>query len=105
MAARAHERLDQEREIERLRAEREWQAVYGDAEATGWRWAASMTLGVAVNYYGRHAEVWACACVGPPHCCRFRVEQAHELQRGAHIVAKLLDAAARISPRTGIARG
>ncbi len=93
-AARARARLDEQRDIERRRAEREWQAVYGDAEATGRKWAASMTLGVAVTYYGRNGEVWACACVGPPYCCRFRAEQAFELQRGAHIVAKMLEAAA-----------
>lgn len=59
-----------------------------DVERLGRAWQASMTLGQAIEL--RNAAPWACACVGPPHCCRFRGAQAAALHRGAHIVARLL---------------
>ena len=55
---------------------------------------AHMTLGEATEL--RAAAPWACACVGPPHCCRYAIDQAAALNRAAHIVARLLTDAARV---------
>jgi len=46
-----------------------------------------MTLGEATEI---RQHPWVCACAGGPNCCMFRWIVAEDLQRGAHIVAKLL---------------
>lgn len=47
-----------------------------------------MTLGDLAENLRR--EPYACACIGPPFCCVNRGVVQQELQRGAHIMAKLL---------------
>jgi len=49
---------------------------------------ARMTLADATDRL--RAEPWACACIGDPLCCRHPFEQARQLQRAAHIVARQL---------------
>jgi hypothetical protein len=88
MAARARERQAQHDNVEAAWA-REWAEIERQAIAT----RASMTLGEALELL--NAPPWACACIGPPLCCRYSFIQARALQRGAHIVAKLLAEAGR----------
>lgn len=54
---------------------------------------AGMTLGQAMDRLHVEQE-WACACMGGPLCCIKVYRRAEALQRGAHIVAKLLTDAA-----------
>lgn len=55
---------------------------------------ATMTLGALA--YNLRAGPSACACIGPPFCCINRGVVQRELQRSAHIVARLLlDAASK----------
>lgn len=49
---------------------------------------AGMTLGEALDLL--RTPPWACACIGRPGCCIDRYAQAHALQRGAHITARLI---------------
>jgi hypothetical protein len=57
--------------------------------ATPGRPLSDMRLGEAIAELHRGAV--ACACIGGAWCCIRRAEQARALQRGAHIVARLLD--------------
>lgn len=50
-----------------------------------------MTLGEAQTYWD--APPHACACIGGVECCAARYPVANDLKRGAHIVAKLMQAA------------
>jgi hypothetical protein len=57
-----------------------------------------VTLGEALDLL---RSSWACACIGPAPgastCpCRLAVAEARELQRGAHIVARLLSDAGKV---------
>lgn len=85
MAQRAAERARRADTIE-------WAAIERRLEAQGWQSVAGMKLGDAVDdlrWLDKNGPI-GCACVGPPACCRFAYRQAQALQRGAHIVAKLL---------------
>lgn len=60
-----------------------------------------MTLAQAttVRWFWRSPEAagMACACVGPPWCCRLAAERADDLNRAAHIaVRQIADLAARM---------
>ena len=46
-----------------------------------------MTLGEAMRLL--RTPPWACACIGPPFCCRYAWERAAALQRAAHVSVKL----------------
>jgi hypothetical protein len=71
---------------------------WASAERQGREWAQDMTLGEAVTLLaGFEREPWACACVGPPQCCRYRFDQAKALRRGAEIAAGVIRDAARVS--------
>lgn len=52
-----------------------------------------LTLGEAVDALRR--EPIACACPGSPWCCLFYYPQAKRLQRGAHILVKMIDELAK----------
>ena len=85
MADRARERKVDHEVVEQAR----WTRLRAEAERKAMSYEAGMTLGGALRLL--NTEPWACACVGPPHCCLHKFAQARALQRGAHIVAKLLD--------------
>lgn len=89
MAARARERQAQHDNVEAARRGRQRAEVERQELAR----RAAMTLGEALELL--NAPPWACACVGPPFCCHYGFVQAYALQRGAHIVAKLLAEAGR----------
>lgn len=48
----------------------------------------AMTLGQAITWL--QPDPIGCACIGGPQCCRYTRDHALNLQRAAHIVAKLL---------------
>ena len=66
-----------------------YEQYWRDLERQGLARQAGMTLGEALALL--NAPPFACACTGPLFCCRHGFTQARALQRGAHIVAKLLD--------------
>lgn len=68
------------------RTTREWAEQYRRRDLL--RVRAEMTLGEATEI--NKGPGWACACLGGPDCCMFRWTVAEDLQRGAHIVAKML---------------
>lgn len=57
----------------------------------------SMTLGDAVERMRVDREYGpiACACSGGPLCCIYAGPQAHNLQRTAHILVKMIDTVAK----------
>lgn len=68
-----------------------WERHVADLQRQGRDAVQGMTLGEAVDRLRGLAERQvACACIGPPFCCRFGYEQAYALQRAAHIAAKLV---------------
>lgn len=71
--------------------DREHAVRTAELDRLGVTYRAGMTLGDGVALL--NVEPWACACVGPPHCCRYSFIQARALHRGAHIVAKLMTSA------------
>jgi hypothetical protein len=85
MARRAAERQQAERLVE----DDDWVARL---DRMGWSWVADMKLGEAVELLRWHRGngPFACACIGPPGCCRYSVERAESLVRAAHIAAKLV---------------
>jgi hypothetical protein len=66
----------------------EWQRSLARLEAEARARQVDMTLGGAVELL--RVPPWACACIGPPYCCRFSFDQARALQRAAHIAARQL---------------
>lgn len=84
MAARARERKVDHEAVER----RLWERRQALVERQELARRASMTLGQGMELL--NAPPGACACVGPPFCCLSAFIQARALQRGAHIIAKLL---------------
>ncbi len=89
MAVQARERQAQAKV---MGARDPWDISYARAVREEWELQARMTLGEARRLLT--GPTWACACTGFPDCCVYRGEQARALQRGAHIVAKLLADAA-----------
>lgn len=87
MSARAKDRERVQRAVSRVAEAREWDARIAEGERLGMAYRAGMTLGGAMALL--NGPRWACACVGPPHCCRFSFIQAKALHRGAHVVVKL----------------
>jgi hypothetical protein len=57
-------------------------------DAQGRARVAAMTLAQAVDLL--RAEPFACACVGPPWCCRYAFGQAQALLQAAHITIKMV---------------
>lgn len=85
MAARTEER----RTLAKTMAPKDpWDISWERAEREEWELQARMTLGEAMRLL--QGQGWACACTGFPNCCRYAFDQAWALQRGAHIVAKLM---------------
>lgn len=87
MAARARARREEREAIDRAEGGRAWQRMRAGADAEGVALAAGMTLGGATRLL--RVPSWACACIGPPYCCRFAFDQARALQRAAHVSVKL----------------
>lgn len=98
MATRAEERRAH---AERMAPRDPWDISHARAVRGEWQLQARMTLGEAMDLF--HAPSWACACIGFPDCCLYRFDQARALQRGAHIVAKLIAAASSPAGRTAMA--
>lgn len=86
MAERAAARWKPDPEIDRWR--REDAAWWREVDATGRAWRAGMALGEATELLT--GEPVICACVGPPHCCRYAWEQARALRRAAHIAVRMM---------------
>lgn len=85
MAARTEERRAL---AKTLGAKDSWDISWERAVREEWELQARMTLGEAMRLL--RGPSWACACTGFPNCCNYAFPQARALQRGAHIVAKLL---------------
>lgn len=49
---------------------------------------ADMTLGDALEFL--RSDPWACACCGGEWCCARVAAQSRALQRGAHILIKMI---------------
>jgi hypothetical protein len=85
MAARTEERRAL---AKTLGAKDPWEISWERVVREEWELQARMTLGEAMRLL--RGPSWACACTGFPDCCVYRGAQARALQRGAHIVAKLV---------------
>ena len=92
MSARAEGRKASRALLDQSAEDREYARSVAQLERLAMANRAAMTLGDGVALL--NAEPWACACVGPPFCCRYAFTQARALHRGAHIVAKLILSAA-----------
>lgn len=88
MSARAEVRKAVRKAAHQGVLDRERAARTAELDRLAMAYRAGMTLGDGVALL--NAEPWACACIGPPHCCRYAFIQARALHRGAHIVAKLI---------------
>lgn len=97
MAAAAAERKRAQAAAEEAAEERYWARGYADAPRKLAACYADMTLGEGIDI--RTGPGWACACSGPPFwpappgtpcSCAITMMRVDSLQRGAHIVANLL---------------
>lgn len=88
MSERAKERHAEAHAMLTKAAAREWDQHWADLERMAMEQRAKMTLGEALDLL--NTPPWACACIGPPLCCRYSFIQAQALQRAAHIVVKLI---------------
>lgn len=79
----------------------EWDVLVGQLEEQARRMVANETLGEATRSlrWVRENGPIACACVGPPYCCRYGWRQSEALHRAAHIlVRQLADLRDRLAP-------
>ena len=92
MAAQSAARREVTERIERAQGDIDYAARWRAEERQAWARVAGMTLGEAaamLSAWREHGPV-ACACIGPPFCCRYPYRQAEALVRAAHIIARLL---------------
>lgn len=97
MAAAAEERRRKQAKAEAAAEERRWARACVDAPRKLAACRADMTLGEAIDI--RTGPGWACACIGPPFwpaplgtpcSCAITMMRVNSLQRGAHILANLM---------------